>query len=519
MIGEKINLKNYRTAFILLAILAVGLSLRIYGLSRESIWYDEAGSAYYAEQNTSQLLETVTTTDCTPPLYFIALHYWVSIFGVSEFSLRFPSVIFGLLSILLIYQIGTILFNKNVGLLTALILALSSFHIYYSQEARSYNLMAFLTLLSFYFLIKILRKRKLIFSAGYITASILLIYTHIFGVFIIIAQNVYVFTLLLVSKKANELNIKRWIIFQCIIVAAYTPWIILGLFNQINYVEHYHWYLPPKIGEIINTFVVYSGPSKVILIFLLAFIFLSSLDFIRLGQNFSDRKTLFDLNIDYNHSANLLNAGKIYFLLIWLFIPLIIPFLTSLLITPIYVIRHTISSSFAFYLLAGKGLEYVIEKYSKFKWLKFSIVLLLILFSSIILFRNYHYVKKTQWREATNYVNQKAEPGDLVVFYPGEKFILYAFNFYSKRTDLIEKPFLLDTVVNEINVKSLVKFSENYKRLWVIQRLEDRKGIIKRNLSKSKKLLYHKIFRSKNYQSGNKALELSLFENKISDKL
>ena len=33
------------------------------------------------------------------------------------------------------------------------------------------------------------------------------------------------------------------------------------------------------------------------------------------------------------------------------------------------------------------------------------------------------------------------------------------------------------------------------------------------------KLLYHKIFRSKNYQSGNKALELSLFENKIPDKL
>ena len=56
------------------------------------------------------------------------LFYWLvetsyKIFGVNEFSSRFPSAVFGLIGIIATYLFGGLLFNKRVGLIAALILS------------------------------------------------------------------------------------------------------------------------------------------------------------------------------------------------------------------------------------------------------------------------------------------------------------------------------------------------------------------------------------------------------------
>jgi uncharacterized membrane protein len=58
--------------------------------------------------------------------------------------------LFGFISIFLIYHLARQLFNRDVGLLSALLMALSLFHIHYSQEARQYALVTLLTLTSSY---------------------------------------------------------------------------------------------------------------------------------------------------------------------------------------------------------------------------------------------------------------------------------------------------------------------------------------------------------------------------------
>jgi len=350
----------------LLAILLLGLFLRIYDLSKESIWYDEAGSVMYAELNIFQLLETVASHDCTPPLYYVILHYWIGLFGESEFTIRLFSVIISLSSIYVLYKVGTLLFNKNVGLLSSLILAVSSFHIYYTQEARSYGLMVLLTLLSFYFLIKILKKRKLAASIGYIIASILLMYTHLYGLFVVIAQNIFLLTVFLFLHKTLELNFRKWILFQCALVIAYIPWIFFGLIKQITFVQHYHWYAAPKVTHIIKSFYEYSGSRSLLIVFL-ALSFLSIVSFKRTENGHIDWKNLFNSIEDRKLVLSISNANKIYFLLVWLFTPIILPFLISIFITPIYVIRHTITASLAFYLLVAKGISDISIKYVRFK--------------------------------------------------------------------------------------------------------------------------------------------------------
>ena len=508
------NLKD-KKGIIFLIILALGLFLRVYGLGSENIWFDEAGSAYYAKQNTGQLIEAVSKIDCTPPLYYVILHYWTGMFGDSEFSLRFPSVLFSLFSIYILYKIGILLFNKNVGLLSSLIISISGFHIYYAQEARSYSLLVLLTLLSFYFFIKMLKNKNSSFSICYAATSILLLYTHIYGVFILIAQNVYIFTVFLISPKSSKLKINKWILLQSILFISYIPWIFLGLIKQVSTVNHFHWYDAPGILQIYVSFVQYSGPSRISFLFFFVFsvIAIASIKR-RKDSNIGFESFLFSFS-KFKHELDLTNLNKIYFLFVWLFTPIILPFVISILITPIYVIRHTIVASLAFFLISAKGIDYTIKKYDKFKWIKFLIIGILIIFSTRSILKNYETINHEKWKEAVNYIDSKAKPGDLIVFYPGDRFILFTFNYYSNRKDLLVKPFLEDTTVNKKNIRRLLKFTKVYKRVWVVQRLKDPKKIIKNNLCIIRNVIYHKIYSSKHFGSGNKAIEIYLFKKNL----
>jgi len=96
----------------LLAILLIGLFLRVHDLSNESIWLDEAFSILRAKFDLSQIF---FRSENTPPLYYAILHWWINLFGDSEFSVRFPSVLFGSLSILMLYKVGNQIFDKDVG--------------------------------------------------------------------------------------------------------------------------------------------------------------------------------------------------------------------------------------------------------------------------------------------------------------------------------------------------------------------------------------------------------------------
>jgi uncharacterized membrane protein len=148
--------KDRKIILLLSFIVAVGIFLRIYELGTESLWLDEADSLYSAHQSIIQLLKDCAVWHRHPPLHFFMLYLWIPVFGNSEVAVRLPSVIFGIISIVLIYKIGRHLFNEKVGLISSFLSAISYYHIYYSQETRSYSLLLFLTLLSFLFFIKLI---------------------------------------------------------------------------------------------------------------------------------------------------------------------------------------------------------------------------------------------------------------------------------------------------------------------------------------------------------------------------
>jgi len=140
--------------FLLFTILLTGLILRFYNIDKKSYWLDEEISVRFSSLTIDGIIKN-SISETHPPLYYLILHYWINLFGDSETSTRLLSAIFGIISIIMIYHIGKLLFSKEVGIISSLILAVSAFHIAYSQETRMYSLMSMLTLTSMYFFIKI----------------------------------------------------------------------------------------------------------------------------------------------------------------------------------------------------------------------------------------------------------------------------------------------------------------------------------------------------------------------------
>lgn len=169
-------------------IVLIGSVLRFHNLAGKSLWYDEACSVSFTQYSWQGV---IFHRYMLKPVYFFLLKLWVGLFGTNEFVVRTLSVIFGSFSIFLIYKLGKNLFNRNIGLISAFILSISPYHVYYSQQVRNYSLFLFLGSLSMLIFLRLRRSLTLTISLLFILNNLLLIYTHPFGIFILVIQAIF----------------------------------------------------------------------------------------------------------------------------------------------------------------------------------------------------------------------------------------------------------------------------------------------------------------------------------------
>ena len=123
---------------ILVVILICALLIRLYGLSDASLWLDETATIYISELPLSTLW--LSAYDPTPPLFY-TVEKIALLFGDTEFILRFPSVVFGVLTVYFVYRAALETAGQDAALAASLFITLSSGNIEYSQEARAYALL------------------------------------------------------------------------------------------------------------------------------------------------------------------------------------------------------------------------------------------------------------------------------------------------------------------------------------------------------------------------------------------
>ncbi len=228
MEGITVSKRWQRRTVIILGLL-VAFALRVYKLGDQNVWWDEGLSVLAARQ--SFLGATLwTAADVHPPLYFWLLWPWARLAGESEFALRYVTVMESLLVVAAAFPLGRRLSRRPfVGLAGLWLLALSRFHIWWSQEMRMYILAGLCSSLSLYFTARMAeREPGRAAWIGWILATAGALYTIYSSIILVPLENLFMLVIGLRRKDRWRLW-KRWIIAQLLVALLVLPWLALAL--------------------------------------------------------------------------------------------------------------------------------------------------------------------------------------------------------------------------------------------------------------------------------------------------
>jgi uncharacterized membrane protein len=173
---------------LLLFITGVAAYLRLHMLGVRSLFATECFSVLVARQPWPIFFRTMWWGEANMTLYYVLLRGWLHL-GDSEVWLQSLSVLFGVLTIPVVFVLGRRFLNRDVGLVAAAILAVHNFHIENSEQLRSYSLLPLLAVLSTFIFLGLLdTPRRKDLWVLYVSCSALAIYAQVFAVFLIGAQ-------------------------------------------------------------------------------------------------------------------------------------------------------------------------------------------------------------------------------------------------------------------------------------------------------------------------------------------
>jgi mannosyltransferase len=201
-----------RTLWWLIALMWLACGLRVYQLGAQSLWSDEGLTLYRARlslaDNLSNIIMVppgVPTRDTNPPLYFLTVSGLRLVAGESEYALRFLSALAGVLCVPLLYVLGRRLFSVETGRVAALLGAVSPFLVWYSQEARMYTLLAALSMVSTYILLRALETPSLRLWLAWAVVTSAAWYTHFTLLFLLVFQGGLILVWLTRVKRRSAL--------------------------------------------------------------------------------------------------------------------------------------------------------------------------------------------------------------------------------------------------------------------------------------------------------------------------
>jgi uncharacterized membrane protein len=127
----------------ILAVTALALALRLWGITDQSLWMDEVFSARHIHKSWRAMLTAGFVNETNPPLYYVLLRLWCAVFGDGELALRSLSAVASAATVPVVHAIGATLGRRRAGIFAALLFALAGLQIEYAQEARQYALLVF----------------------------------------------------------------------------------------------------------------------------------------------------------------------------------------------------------------------------------------------------------------------------------------------------------------------------------------------------------------------------------------
>jgi mannosyltransferase len=327
-----------------LAILAIGLALRLYHLGEFSVWIDEANTVRIASMGFDNMIDALSR-DSSPPLYYLLLRLWMFFFGEGPIAIRLLSVLFSTILIGYVFIVGRRFFSYRTGLVAALLMAVAPAQILHAQQCRMYTLLPLFALGAFHCLKNASDTGSRIWLAGWIACMIGAIYTHNYGWFLFPAC-----LWILCFNGALRQYPLRWIGAAAVIGIVFLPWSPI-FWQQLHISAQNSWfqpiwdYLGPH-GNFFYTLDSFSGgrkslsfqwakPDPVMIPRLLVFIAAS----------------IWAVFMAVRKDSNVNIKNNLFYLLAFLMIPLITTLLLSLTVSPIYRFGRSDQLVFPFFIL------------------------------------------------------------------------------------------------------------------------------------------------------------------------
>jgi mannosyltransferase len=397
-------MRNRAWLWALVAVLLVGFSLRVLRLGAQSLWYDETVSVFLAGRSIPELIAH-TAGDIHPPGYYLLLHVWTRLAGHSEFAAAFASVWFGVLLVALAYRLGASVFGRGAGLLAALLVALSPYNLWYSQEVRMYTLAASLGMGVLWCVAQLVaagpkRLPSWRLLAAYAILAAAGLWVLYYFAFLLIAVNLLIGAWWLSRSRSQSAGwrwLVRWLVAQGVVVILYSPWLPVA-WRQATSPPVPPWRTMTPLGKVI----------------------VDSWSALSLGQTAEPAKVwpvlvltaiLFILGVVWarprgGRPRSLIMAG-------YVLVPVLLIWLASYL-SPLFHVRYVFTYSTPFYVVVGAGLASLWRRWRPAVWLAL-VVLIAFSAASIWAYHTDYRYAADDHRAATQFVADHWRPGDAIL--------------------------------------------------------------------------------------------------------
>lgn len=239
-------------------VLLLAVALRLYRLAAKPLWVDEIYTAFYSlgksletipfrellplerywalisgPRTPWQAAQAVTMNSNHPPLFFMLMNGWLQSVGTSVWSLRAFAVLWGVVAVAGVFYLGRRVGGDRTGQIAAVLMAVSPYGIYLSQEARHYSLAIAIATFALLNWVALLQGDRTLFRwLSWVILNALGLYVHYFYGFGVIAQCLVVAAIIVNQLQNPALPVRRtlsqafgWLMAIVSIGVLYFPWL------------------------------------------------------------------------------------------------------------------------------------------------------------------------------------------------------------------------------------------------------------------------------------------------------
>jgi 4-amino-4-deoxy-L-arabinose transferase-like glycosyltransferase len=431
------QLKQHRLEIWLVPIILLAFATRIYRLGVQSLWFDEIITVVLARASWYDgLIGLIGQGIQLTPIFHWGIKP-VLILGDSEWLLRIPPVIFGVLTIPIMFKLGRCYFNDKIGLVAAFIFAINPYQVWYGQELKLYTLLPLAAagaMVAFDRLLASHGRRGIwaliVFNALGFTA-------HYFMFLISTVQFLY----LILTFRSSHTILRRWVVTQFVPALCLVPW-WLFIIEQQHFAVGIGWIPTPRWFDPLLTFwnFTFTYTDQVSIITIVALVVM-----------------VIGLVLGLRQAWQEMERG--WLLILWLVLPPLVTFIASFGRISFYMDRYLMIVSPVVTVLIVVGLLSF-----RARWLSAGLMLFFTISNGLGLLNIYFdrvNFTKNDWRTLAQTIDVQAQVREMVITCTDGYRL--AFNYYNPQQTI-----RADDVINTARLND--ENSSAYQTAWVVVR-------------------------------------------------